>query len=200
MARAIPADDRAVDGAAQTAIKTETSALEEFGIKPARLAPLPGNPGQVKEMAGSLAKGGLVAVQSASASPHIAGQEPASRWAPQKIQPDPGSGHVNIRSQAALDVLGACGIPPALVADRSDGTSQRESFRRFLHSTVQPLGALTQTELRAKLDSPDLTLSFESLFAADLAGRARAFQSMVKGGMEVGRAASLAGLMEPEAA
>ena len=36
------------------------------------------------------------------------------------------------------------------------------------------------------------------MFASDLSGRARAFQSMVGGGMDVQKAAALAGLMEPE--
>ena len=40
-----------------------------------------------------------------------------------------------------------------------------------------------------------MRLTFDGLFAADLSGRARAFQSMVGGGMDVSRAAALAGLM-----
>ena len=42
-------------------------------------------------------------------------------------------------------------------------------------------------------------MDFNRFFAADLSGRARAFQSMVGGGMDVVRAAALAGLMEAEA-
>ncbi|MCY4511315.1 MAG: hypothetical protein OXG35_30780 [Acidobacteria bacterium] len=38
-------------------------------------------------------------------------------------------------------------------------------------------------------------MNLDRLFAADLAGRARAFQSMVGGGMDPGKAAGLAGLM-----
>ena len=54
-------------------------------------------------------------------------------------------------------------------------------------------------ELRRKLDAPDLTLTFDRLFAGDLSGRARAFQSMVGGGLDVEKAAALSGLMEAEA-
>ena len=50
-------------------------------------------------------------------------------------------------------------------------------------------------EMAAKLDTPGLALDFSALFASDLSGRARAFQSMVGGGMDVGKAAALAGLM-----
>ena len=43
-----------------------------------------------------------------------------------------------------------------------------------------------------------MSLSFDRLFASDLTGRARAFQSMVGAGMPVEKAASLAGLMATE--
>ena len=52
-------------------------------------------------------------------------------------------------------------------------------------------------ELSSKLDRT-ITLNFDRLFAADLSGRARAFQSMVGGGMDVSKAAALAGLMAEE--
>ena len=68
----------------------------------------------------------------------------------------------------------------------------------MMHSTIQPLGKLVSAELSMKLDA-DVRLSFDGLFAADLSGRARAFQSMVGGGMDVTKAAGLAGLMESEA-
>lgn len=50
-------------------------------------------------------------------------------------------------------------------------------------------------ELSAKLEA-DIGLSFKGRFAADLSGKARAFQSMVKGGMDLQKAAGLAGLRE----
>ena len=45
-------------------------------------------------------------------------------------------------------------------------------------------------------DAP-IRLSFDKMFASDLSGRARAFQSMVGGGMPVDKAAALAGLIDP---
>ena len=53
-------------------------------------------------------------------------------------------------------------------------------------------------EAAHKLDTPGLVFDTTGLHAADVQGRARAFQSMVGGGMEVSKAASLAGLMEPD--
>ena len=52
-------------------------------------------------------------------------------------------------------------------------------------------------DVSAKMDA-DVTLGFDRLMASDLSGRARAFQSMVGGGMDPGKAAGLAGLMESE--
>ena len=87
-------------------------------------------------------------------------------------------------------------MPVSLFVD-TDGTGQRESFRRFLHSTIQPLARIVESELSTKLES-SITLSFDRLFAGDLSGRARAFQSLVGGGMDPGKAAGLAGLMEAD--
>ena len=64
--------------------------------------------------------------------------------------------------------------------------------------TVEPLACLLAAELSAKLEA-EIGLGFSGRFAADLAGRARAFQSMVGAGMELERAAELAGLMGMEA-
>ncbi len=71
---------------------------------------------------------------------------------------------------------------------------QRESWRRFLHGSVQPLGDLLAVELADKLDAPGLRLTFDRLFASDLSGRARAFQCLTGGGMDAERAAAAAGL------
>ena len=90
---------------------------------------------------------------------------------------------------------GANGSPPGLeLFEGSSGTGQREAWRRFLHGSVSPLGEIVAEELAAKLDTPELKLSFDRLYASDLMGRARAFGSLVKAGMEKDRAAELAGL------
>ena len=65
-------------------------------------------------------------------------------------------------------------------------------------STMQPVGLIVAAELAAKLDTAGLALSFDRLMASDLNGRARAFQSMVGGGMALDRAAGLAGLLEQD--
>ena len=102
-----------------------------------------------------------------------------------------------IRAGAFNAVLAACGTPPALFDD-SDGTSQRESFRRYLTTVVQPLSRLLERELADKLDAPDVGLSFEGLYAHDLQGRATAFQKLIAGGLPVQEALVTSGLIAGE--
>ena len=95
-------------------------------------------------------------------------------------------------------MFAACGLAPVLFGLTGDGTARREAFRQALHSTIAPIARLVEMELRTKLEVADLALNFDALFAADLSGRARAFQSLVGGGMDVAKAAALSGLTEPE--
>ena len=95
---------------------------------------------------------------------------------------------------ATLEVLAAFGLNPALFS-ASDGTASREGWRQALHGLIMPLARLCEEEIRVKLDAPDVSMKFDRLSASDISGRARAFQSMVGGGMDVAQAAALAGLM-----
>ena len=66
---------------------------------------------------------------------------------------------------------------------------------------IRPLARSASTSRRnweRKLDRPGLALSFDRLFASDVTGRARAFASMVNGGMDIERAAGLSGLLAGE--
>lgn len=89
-----------------------------------------------------------------------------------------------VRTDVGRDVLGACGVPPTLFVANSDGTAQRESFRRFLHASLRPVARIMETELRLKLDMPDLVLDLSETNAADIAGKARAWSGFVKGRMD----------------
>lgn len=84
------------------------------------------------------------------------------------------------------------GIPPEMLMPAS-AEGKRESFRQFYFATLQPLIRLTEHELRIKLDAPDLRLE-ASIGAADLQGRARAFKSLVDGGVPLEQALHLAGM------
>ena len=123
-------------------------------------------------------------------------QRPKGDWEARRLGASPGSPLIQQAELASREVFAACGVPYSLVGE-SEGTGQREGFRRLMHATITPLARIVAEELSAKFET-DIGLSFDGLFAADLAGRARAFQSLVNGGMDVAKAAALAGLMQAE--
>ena len=98
------------------------------------------------------------------------------------------------RTDTGRDVLSACGVPPGLFEASGDGTGQREGYRRFLHSGLRPLARIVESELRVKLEAPDLTLDLSELGAADVAGRARSFKALVEAGVDPGDAARETGI------
>ena len=117
---------------------------------------------------------------------------PLRDWRPERLGPNPPASLEAVMGRGFMEVLAACGVPPGLFVD-ADGTAQRESYRRFFSLTVEPLAGLLAVELEAKIG-----LTFQGRFAADLSGRARAFQSMVGAGMDPAKAAALSGLMDIE--
>ena len=119
---------------------------------------------------------------------------PVTDWKQQRIGPDPPAALATLRSDAALAVLDACGVPRALVS-AEDGTAQREAWRRFVMGSVEPVARMVAMELGHKLDTPGLHFTFESLWAYDLAGRAQAFQKLVAGGVPVDEALATSGLL-----
>ena len=141
-------------------------------------------------------RGKLALVESTASMAPGPAAVPKDDWVARRIGANPPQSLVSLHSAAAAEVLGATGTPVSLfVADNSQG--QRESFRRYLHTSVQPAGALLAAELSEKFET-EIGLSFDRLMASDLSGRARAFQSMVGAGMDPGKAAGLAGLMESD--
>ena len=128
------------------------------------------------------------------------GAAPQTDWKPQRIGANPPDSLRQLRGDAEMCLLGAMGVPVELITARSDGAAVREAWRRFAHSTLAPLGEHVAAEFADKLDAPGLALDFSALFASDITGRARAFNSMVQGGMEIERAAALSGLLAEGAA
>ena len=141
--------------------------------------------------------GKLAFVESVrSMSPGAPGSSPQDDWKSRRIGANPPAAEIELLSRATVEVLSACGVPPGLFGRDADA-GQRESFRRFMHSTLEPIARLIAEELSAKFDAP-MALNLDRLFAADLAGRARSFSQMVKAGMDTDRAAALAGLLGGE--
>ena len=117
-------------------------------------------------------------------------------WTAKRLGAQPPVALVDLASQATREVLAACGVSPALF-DATAAAAAREAYRQLLHNTIAPLGQIVADELTRKLEV-EISFDWIELRAGDIAGRARAFQSMVGGGMAVDRAAALAGLMAPE--
>ena len=116
---------------------------------------------------------------------------PQDDWKPRRIGPDPPESLGVLREAVETTTLAVCGVPVDLV--RSGGTD-RECYRRFLHMSVQPLAAVIAAECADKLDTPGLGLTFGSLHAGDISGKARAYQSLRKGGMDDAEARQMVGL------
>ena len=114
-----------------------------------------------------------------------------------RLGANPPSSLVELHKRATQEVYAACGLNPSIF-ESGTGTQARESYRQALFGTVAPLGRIVETELRNKLNDPGITIDWSELRAADIASRARAFQSMVGGGMPLDRAAALSGLMVPD--
>ena len=106
---------------------------------------------------------------------------------------EPPASLVDLVSVASQEVYSACGLNSGLWS-AGDAASTREAWRLALFGVLSPLGKLVESELQDKLEDT-VTLSWQELRASDLSGRARAFQSMVGGGMAVAEAVAVAGLM-----
>ena len=118
---------------------------------------------------------------------------PRGDWKKQRIGADPPETLRFLRSEAGMSVLSACGVPVSLATD-ADGTSQRESWRRFVMGAVEPLLEIVKEELERKLET---TISFDlsGLWAHDAAGRAQMFEKLVNAGVGVDDALRKSGLL-----
>ena len=120
---------------------------------------------------------------------------PQTEYTAKRFGPNPSQSVPLLMPQIRTEVMSALGVHSSLF-DSADSAALREGLRQFLHTSLTPLATLIESELRAKL-SPDITLDFTNLMAVDVQGKARSFQSMVGGGMDIERAAALSGLLVP---
>ena len=115
----------------------------------------------------------------------------------QRLGPEPPDSFPLIRDRLENSLLAMHGVPPALVTPTGNAGAMREGFRQLLHGLIKNLGALVVEELQAKLD-PAAALSFSDLRAGDIAGSARAFGSLVTGGLSAQSAAAIVGFDDVE--
>ncbi|MCY4002503.1 MAG: hypothetical protein OXF33_02165 [Rhodospirillales bacterium] len=179
----------------------ETRLSQDVTAAVGTLIAIPANAGDTTELQSQLAalRGKVALVPTTAAGWDQDGRAGAPRqdWRPERLGSNPPMSLDALRSNSARHVLAACGVPIELV-EPSEGTGAREAFRRFLHATISPAAALVRDELRAKLDTPELFLSFDGLFAADVQGRARAWRSLAgnEASLDPTTAARLVGLAE----
>lgn len=180
--------------------KMEGKFSSEWNAAVGYLLPVPAdgnaaNIEQLKEDLGTL--NGRIAVAETTQGGYDQGRSAAPRrdFELSRLGPNVPDGNVTLYAAIRDSILSACGYPPQLEG-KAEGTAQREAWRRYLHGTVAPLGRLVQTEA-ARVGLP-VVLDWDQLFASDISGRARAFQSLVNGGMSIEQAAAASGLLSPE--
>ncbi len=124
------------------------------------------------------------------------GDKPQADWTQRRLGPSPDADLIRAWQQSGIEIAQVAGVPAALLSN-VEGAASREAWRRFIHSSVQPLCRRIAAELSAGLDGREIGMDASNLAASDIQGRARAFQSMVGGGMDIAKAAGLAGLLVP---
>ena len=152
------------------------------------LIPMPQGAGEKVEgdLTARLGKGGgAVHLVETTKGGHGAGMAaaPQSDWAPKHLRPDVAATILEVRKQSRSDVLAALNTPENLLAGGSDA-GQRESFRRYTNTTLAGIAAMAAGELTAKTGRP-VSISFEKLYASDMAGRARSVGILVGAGADL---------------
>ena len=179
--------------------RLESSMAQELAAAVGYLLPLPtdGQSDTIDALKKQIAdlKGQIAVIETTRAGWGMGQQSgPRREFDLQRLGPNIPGSSVDLYRTAREAVFTACGYPVDL-AQEADGTGQREAWRRYLHGTVAPLGRLViEAAGRAGLN---LTLDWSNLFASDITGRARAFQSLVGGGMTLEQAAAASGILEP---
>ena len=183
-------------GTSNLAAKIESALIKEQSFNPARMVFSDLLDEDLTNFITDLRRGGLSVV---GGNDDQAGPTPSTR-SPQAIGPDPSVSQVSLRTETAQSILSMFGVPAALFRGSGDSDA-RESWRRFVLGTMAPMLRVCASELRIKLDRPELTLSLEGLRAGDLQGRARstaaravAVRNLVTAGLSVEDAREAAGI------
>ena len=172
----------------------ETSLGREMNGPVGSVLPLPaGQRDALKEDLKTL-NGHMAMVDSVSDWADSTTRRPTADWQQKRIGPMITAESVALWSRVQDSILDCCGVPSSLAGASSDGTAQREAYRRFAASTIEPVLRVVSEELRDKLNAPDLSFDLSSLYARDLVGRASSFRSMVSSGMDIDRALAISGL------
>ena len=180
------------------AAQVESKLIEEASTPTAHILPVPADGGatnltQLRTDIGG-AKGKAVLAESTHAGWND-GKPSGTRedWKAQRLGPEIPDGLRALYGDILDRVLGACGIPAALAAADADGTAQREAYRRFVMSAVEPVAEVIAEEASAKLDA-EVGFDFAQLHAHDIQGRASAYERLRRAEMPDADARRLTGL------
>ena len=173
----------------------ETRLAQEANAAAGQVIPIP-DVSQAGKLQDDLrrADGRLTLVDSTADWGQGAENKPGQDWQPRRLGANPPQGVIELRAGAERSILAAAGVPVSVLSE-ADGTKAREDYRRFLHSTIMPLGRLVGPQLDRALGTLGLAFDFTALAASDIMGRARAFGSLVQGGMSLSDAAAVTGIL-----
>ena len=183
------------------AARVEEKLAQDLATPVAHLVPIPKDGGDPKldALRGDIAKaeGAAVLVEATSTGWDETRNQAGTRqdWKAQRLGPEIPDG-LRATWEAVLSAVGnAAGIPAALLDADADGTSQRESYRRFVMASVQPIADMVAEVAGEALDA-SISLRFNALHAQDITGRANAMAKLVAAGMSLADAQKLVGLAE----
>ncbi len=183
-----PMESARTSGALAAALETRLG--EEAAAVVGSLIPVPSDGGDdsdpddplylMKQDIGKISGGHMLVETTAGAwGDDLRKGRSAGDWQPRRLGANPPQSVTLMRDSVQSAIWQACQIPPALFHLASDGTSQRESFRRVKGMLLEPLAArIAEAVTQAVEPLSGLRFDFSNLYAHDLVGRANAFRAL----------------------
>ena len=125
------------------------------------------------------------------------GMPPKNDWKSERLGIEWPSHLVQDAERIGRQVFAAVGVPFSLGSEKSDGASMREGYRQLVYGTGMPLANLI-SEGWERSTGERVSINFDSMMAADVAGRARSFGILVGNGVPIPEAMVKSGLMQDD--
>ena len=186
--------------AAKLAARANSKLADELNMPTGGILPMVKDPNaNSADFENKLAKlkGRLITTKTQRAGNADPRATPGRDWMVNRVGATPPDSLVTLRNDADLAFLAALQIPPELVRGGGGG-AVREAHKSVGVNVLQPMGAVIQTELRLKLDSPDLTIGWESLRSNDISARARSYKGLREAGLSIADASLNTGIVVTE--
>ena len=179
--------------------KLESSLGDESRARSGSLLPVPGGlqDSVLATLSADLAamKGHVALVETTSDGAGAGrASSPQTDWMPRHFGPFFGQYNIELRRNIGADICSVLGVP-AILFSGGDGGGMREAYRQLLVAGIQPLASIIMAELSEKLEVK-VTANFRKLAAADIAARARAYNSLIQAKVDAALAMELAGLQD----